>query len=760
MSARRASWRFERQNRPDPHGRGIVLYDFEGDLLGGGDDPGTALTWIGRGERVTIGGYDLTDPMIYAGPQPDIYHPAFEPSAIDLDREIAPGQPPRAAISVHSWHPWAAMTPSLRGSYLAWIAGGRRDAGAPDSFPSLYLCGLERRLFVDLGVSGPVPPDQQAEVSAIRDEVAGLVAAYGPRLALGNASRLLAILDLVLRNAAAFRQPPPLDPDRDRVPLDLAIGLGVLVAAGEPIPAEWALAWAWYRPDMPFTAGATRCPEEVRHLFMLRYRQREGDGMLLRPGTTELRPAYEPLNTGVPKPRLAMPGLPDVFLRRNAGVALSPIVAWVCDDLEPYARWIARNPTRSGTMMSLLQLPALLLERDLPIARRVRTWLSLALGEYDEPVPGTVAVTAGADLIALWGQEPPDRLTKGESEMLAQVLERFGVGLEPDVRFDGPPITHRMPVALFRAPDGAECVPVRASSAAGAVVALALVLGAPLLTTGDPARPLTGSERSLLLRVIGGGATADPGLSPLDAVRLQAAVARLAPLDPKPSGLKRRIDAPHPADRLRIGGLLVRIAAEGASDLPPKVVSLLQRQFRALHLDPATVPSRLHAASTAPTTTPANARSEGVMADRQAPAGRGGRVPVRLDHETISRTREESDTVSALLGDLLADEALPAERPEDRMSVPAAPSAPDGLDAAHSAFLHDLAGRESWSTADASDLASRHHLLLGGAIDTINEWAIEQTGDPAIAGDDTLSIDRDVLSGIPLPHGTRDRGTS
>jgi len=85
---------------------------------------------------------------------------------------------------------------------------------------------------------------------------------------------------------------------------------------------------------------------------------------------------------------------------------------------------------------------------------------------------------------------------------------------------------------------------------------------------------------------------------------------------------------------------------------------------------------------------------------------------------------------------------------------------PDGLDAAHSAFLHDLAGRESWSTADASDLASHHRLLLGGAIDTINEWAIEQTGDPAIAGDDTLTIDRDVLSGIPLPHGTRDRGTS
>ncbi|MGB3328741.1 MAG: TerB N-terminal domain-containing protein, partial [Thermomicrobiales bacterium] len=427
MASHRSSWRFQRQNRPDPRGRGIVLYDFEGDLLG--DDPESSLTWAGPGEHVHIGGYDLVDPMIWIGTQADPYHPAFEPSAIDPERDVEPDQPPRANISIHSWQPWSAMTPTLRGAYLAWVAGGRRDAGAPDSFASLYLCGLERRLFLDLGISGPVDPRHDAEVRAIRDEVAALVDAYGPHLALGNAARLLAILNLVLRNASAFTRPPMLDPDRSRVPLDLAIGLGILVAAGDPIPADWALAWAWYRADMPFTAAAARCPEEVQHLFLIRYRRGEGAGIVVRPGIGELSPLYEPLNTGVPRPHITMPGLPDVFLRRGVGTKLSTYVAWASNDLEPFSRWLSRNPTRAGTMMSLLHLPALLLESDLPAVRRVRSWLARTLGEYGEPNPGAVAVAAGAELLALWGQEPPDRLSKGEGEMVAQVLERFGVGM-------------------------------------------------------------------------------------------------------------------------------------------------------------------------------------------------------------------------------------------------------------------------------------------------------------------------------------------
>ncbi|MGC4191297.1 MAG: TerB N-terminal domain-containing protein [Thermomicrobiales bacterium] len=737
MSARRSSWRFQRRDRPDPRGRGIVLYDFEGDLLG--DDPEETLVWVGHGERIQIGGYTLTDPMVYAGMQEDIYHPAFEPSAIDPAREVAPDQPPRANAGTYTWQPWGAMTPTMRGAYLAWIATGRRDAGAPDSFPSLYLCGLERRLFTDLGITGPVAPHQEAEVRAIRDEVAGLVDAYGPHLALGNATRLLALLNLVLRDGDAFAAPPRLDPDRDRVPLELSIGLGILVAAGEPIPPDWALAWAWYRADMPFTSTVTRCPDEVQHLFLARYRQGEGAGISVRTGLGDLSPVYDPLNAGVPRPRITVPGLPDVFLRRGMGVKLSSYVAWVCHDLEPYARWLARNPTREGTTMSLLHVPALLLESDLPAAHRMRTWLALTLGEYEEPAPGSIGVVPGTDLITLWGQDPPDRLTKGESEMLAQVLERFGAGMEPDIRFEGAPLTSRMPVAIFRAPDGTEGVALREPSTPGEIAALVLVLGAPLLTTDDPARTLTNPERSLLSRTIGTAVT----LSPLESMRVQAAIARISPLDPKPSGLKRRLDVLHAGERERIGDILVRIAAEGRNDLPLKVVTLLQKQFRTLRLDPADVPGHLHAVVTA---IPSPLSSSGCTKATAA---------MRLDQNAISRTQEESEAVSALLGDLLNEE-IPDTAPRDTSvsqteTTSTLPPA-DGLDTAHSAFLRDLVRQERWTTADAEALAATHHLLLAGAIDALNEWALDIAGEPLIDGDipDFLSIDPTLLPYLPL----------
>ncbi|MGC4106880.1 MAG: TerB N-terminal domain-containing protein [Thermomicrobiales bacterium] len=746
MSAHRPSWRFQRQNRPDPRGRGIVLYDFEGDLLG--DDPETTLTWIGPGEQVTIGGYALSDPMIYAGLQPDIYHPAFEPSAIDLEREIAPDQPPRAAISTHSWQPWAAMTPNLRGSYLAWVATGRRDVGAPDSFPSLYLCGLERRLFVDLGISGPVLPKQEPDVRAIRDEVAALVETHGRHLALGNASRLLAILNLILKNASAFAQPPALDPDQGQPPLELTIGLGILVAAEEPIPPEWALAWAWYLPNRQWTSVVTRCPEEVRHLFLLRYRREHGAGMVIRRGLGELSPRYEPMNTGVPQPRITLPGLPDVFLRRQASVTLDHYATWSCHDLTPYANWIARNPTRAGTTMALLHVPAQLLESDLPSARRVRTWLDLTLGEYGEPMPSAIAVAAGADLIALWGQEPPDRLTKGESEMLGQVLERFGAGIEPDIRFEGSPLTSRMPVAIFRPPDGftQQGHGLRDPSMAGEQASLALALGAPLLTTDDPARPLTDRERSILSRIVGEAIA----LTPLEAVRIQAAIARLSPLDPKPSGLKRRIDALHAPERATIGEILVRIAGDGANDLPPKMVGLLQKHFRALRLDPDDVPGRLHGVATA---RPAP-RSRTPDHPSIATVPSTPRRPIQLDREAVSRTQEESEAVSALLGGLLTEETIDAA-PAMAASSPALPETPpiEGLDAAHSAFLQALSERETWPGPAIAALAEAHHLLPGGAIDTINEWAITLLDEPLITDGDPLMLDLALLSAIPFPRG-------
>ncbi|MGB3329021.1 MAG: tellurite resistance TerB C-terminal domain-containing protein, partial [Thermomicrobiales bacterium] len=135
---------------------------------------------------------------------------------------------------------------------------------------------------------------------------------------------------------------------------------------------------------------------------------------------------------------------------------------------------------------------------------------------------------------------------------------------------------------------------------------------------------------------------------------------------------------------------------------------------------------------------------------RRAPAARHdvpapprhARAALPLDVEAISRTAQESEAVSALLGDLLTDDA-------GSMPPSPAPSAlPDGLDAAHAALLRDLLRQESWTAVEAASLAATHHLLLAGAIDTINEWALEQIDEPLVEGDDPLQVAHEAAQAL------------
>jgi hypothetical protein len=70
-----------------------------------------------------------------------------------------------------------------------------------------------------------------------------------------------------------------------------------------------------------------------------------------------------------------------------------------------------------------------------------------------------------------------------------------------------------------------------------------------------------------------------------------------------------------------------------------------------------------------------------------------------------------------------------------------------GLDRPHSRFLQLLAGRPSWDVVDFEELARRCRVLPAGAVDVINEAALDRAGDAVIDGDD-LTVDVAVLEGM------------
>jgi hypothetical protein len=127
-------------------------------------------------------------------------------------------------------------------------------------------------------------------------------------------------------------------------------------------------------------------------------------------------------------------------------------------------------------------------------------------------------------------------------------------------------------------------------------------------------------------------------------------------------------------------------------------------------------------------------------------------VVFRLDDTTLQRIESETAAVSLLLVDIFDEDqerfvpprpVTPGDNGTSRVD-----NAPDcgsdrpirGLDLPHTRLLRALAERDQWEAAAFEALATKHHVLPDGAIDTINELALDAVEEPVIEGDETLTI--------------------
>jgi len=107
----------------------------------------------------------------------------------------------------------------------------------------------------------------------------------------------------------------------------------------------------------------------------------------------------------------------------------------------------------------------------------------------------------------------------------------------------------------------------------------------------------------------------------------------------------------------------------------------------------------------------------------------------RLDGSLIRQKVAESGTAAALLGAIFDAEE---EHQEPASRVP-------GLDRAHDALLHTLGERPTWTREEFESLAAAHGVLPDGALDLLNEVAIDNVGAPVVEGDAVLTVADDVL---------------
>ena len=683
--------------------------------------------WVPEGARVAVQGRSIVGGLFYLG---GVLPPVVpfgdgsdevEPALVDPELPVDPARSDRKGADLAEEPRYGELAPAERTAYLDWLASGRADPRTAAGYAWLFLYGLERRLLHD----GERSPLEAGELAALSNALEGLLATYGSDAELAEqVAELLGLVELrryELGAVDAVREET--DDGESALPFALRLELGRLARAGRPLPVGRALAWLEASPEVRWRTPATRCPEVFRELFQLRYRQRFGEGPPLEAGKARLGLDYAPANPsfGGASHRVETE-LPDVSAARAPFEELARLVESCCDELDAYSRLCGRSSGEPSGLAAAAVLPADL-ESALkhPEVRALADRVEGLLGDAPE------RCVRARELVGPWPSARPDRLTRAESVQLAQVLARLGIGMEPDVRFGGPALKAAGSAALFRLGAEASAAP----SEGFATASLVLQLAASVATAGGEVRP--DEERALEEHLAVSLALDDD-----EHRRLRAHLAWLLADPPGRAGVRRRVAELDDAAREGIGRFLVSVAcADGRAD--PNEVKILTGLYRLLGLDEAGLHSAIHQASIA---------GDALAVAEPEPAP-GGRAAERLDRRAIAAKVAETQAVARLLAGIF-EEPEPEPEPVSRpIPTPAAavPERPpiDGLDLAHSELLRAAAERDSWSRPEFEALSSRFGLLPDGALETLNELALERSGDLVADGEDPIAVDRTVI---------------
>lgn len=675
---------------------------------------------------------------------------SVEPALVNPDLMVDLRNPDRQGLELGYWPRYQQIGAQSRAGYLQYLATDRDDPKAPLGFVFLYFYGLERRLLVD----ALDPGIDEAEYRDLIAEIERLLAVYGrSRSFQGYANGLL---DFLRVREGSLDQPgeaPMVGEYGNHVPISLQVDLGIFSITQRPIPPEWAYAWIMQDPQFQFRQrkAAERCSDELWELFKALYRERHGEGIVVKPNKTMIKAEYRPASPGL-RPVFQPLDLPNISTLKGPTRKLAALIDTCCDRLAAYSRFIGRYPERKESLEAISLLPAVLAaeRKSADVASLEDALRSRMDGQDFCRVPFSELALGESSASA---SKPSAKSMRG----LASLLEQSGIGIEPDARYTAAVPDLEGDCILFAVQRASELPPSEEFEHAAVVMRLA---GFVLYGQIDS---LTDRHAAVIDDFLGGFSS----LTSLEAQHLKAyfywEMGRKSTL----AGMRKRVDGMSLKDRTELEQVLVRLAsADGVVDTHE--LKKLRRTASLLGRDPDALYSQIHSAMAEPTLVrPASANATGFRipdpAVEPAPAS-SKRKP--LDAAAIHRKRQETEHISGVLHGIFSEQASPGEG--DRTAAPhggeykemldgasgapaedesAATGSLGGLDAAHLSLLTAIAQQtDGLPLAEAEAMASELKLMLVGALDRINEAAFEMTDAPVIeeAGG-ALVVDNEIL---------------
>lgn len=689
---------------------------------------GKPAKWYENGQSIKVQGYNISDGMIYVGEILLDSH-GYENDAclINPQLKVSPAEPWEAGDELGYWPQYGRISAKCRGAYLKWLASGRSEPEANIGYVFLFFYGLEQRLFVD-GQEGRV---SEKERVAIVTEVNRLLRIYGSNRSFrGYASNFLAMEWVLFQSNKPI--PDYLDFNDRYCSEPFQVVLAQYVAAGKPIPAEVALQWMILHPEFNLRTPARRCAKEFREMFVRRYKQKFGDGLLVKPNKTPLKLEYRAASPSVRIDlKLKTPDLPNPFILTGPLKRFSALAEECTSELEPYSRFLGRKNNDSKSLAAMALLPKELLNQ-VPMAEKLKN----RLAQVCEAGPGQISVD---DLYNSLGEKLSTKFGKKESETLAVLVEGMGFGMAPDVRYHNMKPNLDGKVVIFQHGHGVDFQPSKEFRTVGTILRLGAMVSQidqdlspaeeeTLQSLIQDNRELTNIEKDSLLGFLHW------------CIRTPQGVA----------GLKQRLAEVSPAEKTAISHILISVAhADGRID--PREVKQLEKLYTTLGLEKDQVASDIHALASPSEPVTVGIRDPEITYSIpkptiEAPATKG----FRLNEELIRIREEETRQVKGVLEGIFADH----EDDETELgSTPAAAIVPAtsplaGLDEAHQSFFHRLLKQETWKRSALHEMCKELDLMVDGAMEVLNEWAFDNANAPLIDDGEPVYVDVNLAKEI------------
>ncbi|WP_211207853.1 TerB N-terminal domain-containing protein [Gracilimonas tropica] len=717
----------DQRNERENNSRFISSYDHQNVDLSDKPDK----FWRPKSEQVEVNGYSFPKGFVYVGNNlssvsKNYYGSNIEPALIDTTKRIDKINPDLEGDSLSYWPSYQSITPQARAAYLHWLEQGLDTADVPIGYVFLYFYGIERRILNDSQISELA----KSEIPELVAEVKRLLSIYGGNNSFSRyANSLVEFVELSQNAKQSFLESLSKE-DLDyenyvhqyEYSLNFKMGLAYFALKDIPLPAEWALKWGIIN-NHSIRTPARRCKDKFQILFKKKYKDLYEEGIKLKPNKTYIKTSYRTASRSFGNNNFnAKTNIPDITALSSPLNKIRALIDECTELLDPYSRHLGRNPDDKNSIDALSKLPDVLInEVNDSKVETIINKLDSALEENE------YTLIESSFFTDLWEIDGVNKFRKKEAISIAQIMQGFGFGIEPDIRFGYHKIDKEGKIAVFNIDkENTPKKPTKEYKLVLPIIHMTALVGlADGIFKPEEEKHFEEYIESLLY------------LSDQEKKRINGYLYWLKSAEVNVAHLKSKIERLADSDKTKIIEYLISLAWAD-HHIHPDEVSMLQKVADMFGIDESKVLKKLYDLQhgeedeLVEVTTKSNSNGHKIPKEKQSSG--------LLNEELLQARIDQTNEVQSILSDVFEE-----EDDESTKNIESSNEEDDftsylGLDKQHSQLVGKLISKEVWTQDEFDRLCSEIGLMPNGAIEIINEKSFDKHEDDLLLLYEELEI--------------------